>query len=190
MSTSLTLLLITAAIVGYGIIIYNSLVRARQMVQEGYSGIDVQLKKRANLIPNLVAAVKGYMKHEKDLLEKVTELRAKASGMSDASPAERSAVEQEIGSLLGKIIVAVENYPDLKADQNVLDLQRQLQQIEHDIQMARRYYNGAVRDNNVLVESFPSNIIANAFHFTKAEYFELDDASARQVPKVDLSPSS
>jgi len=86
--------------------------------------------------------------------------------------------------------VAVENYPDLKANQNVLDLQQQLAGIEHDIQMARRYYNGTVRDNNVLVESFPSNLIANAFKFTKAEYFELEDESARQVPKVDLGAAS
>jgi len=143
----------------------------------------VQLKKRANLIPNLVSAVKGYMKHERDLLEKITELRARAAGMTDADPQQRSAVEQEISSLLGRIFVAVENYPDLKANQNVLDLQQQLSAIEHDIQMARRYYN-------VLVESFPSNLIANFFKFTKADYFELEDQSARQVPKVDLSISS
>ena len=188
--TQLVLLGIVAAVILYGIAIYNRLVKARQMVKEGWSGIDVQLKKRANLIPNLVAAVKGYMKHERDLLEKVTELRARAAGMGDAAPQQRSAVEQEISSLLGRIFVAVENYPDLKADQNVLDLQRQLADIEHDIQMARRYYNGAVRDNNVLVESFPSNLIANFFRFEKAEYFELEDDAARQVPKVDLGTSA
>ncbi len=177
---------LVAAAAVYAIIIYNKLVRARQMVKEGWSGIDVQLKKRANLIPNLVAAVKGYMKHERGLLEKITELRAKAAGMSDAGPQERQAVEQEISSLLGKIMVAVENYPDLKASQNVLELQQQLAQIEHDIQMARRYYNGAVRDNNVLVESFPSNLVANHFKFEKAEYFELENAADRQVPQVQL----
>ena len=106
--------------------------------------------------------------------------------MSDAGPQERQAVEQEISSLLGKIMVAVENYPDLKASQNVLELQQQLAQIEHDIQMARRYYNGAVRDNNVLVESFPSNLVANHFKFEKAEYFELENAADRQVPQVQL----
>ncbi len=185
----LILLGIVAAVALYAIAAYNRLVKARQMVREGWSGIDVQLKKRANLIPNLVAAVKGYMSHERDLLERITELRAKASGMSDATPRQRSAVEQELSSLLGRIFVAVENYPDLKANENVLELQRQLNQIEDDIQMARRYYNGAVRENNILVESFPSNIIANLFHFTKAEYFELEDEAARQVPKVDLQPS-
>jgi len=108
------LLGIVAAIVLYAIVAYNQLVKARQMVREGWSGIDVQLKKRANLIPNLVAAVKGYMRHERDLLERVTELRAKAAGMSeDATPRQRSAVEQELSSLLGRIFVAVENYPDL-----------------------------------------------------------------------------
>ncbi len=185
--TQLILLGIVVAVILYGITIYNKLVKNRQMVKEGYSGIDVQLKKRANLIPNLVSAVKGYMKHEREVLEKLTELRAKAMGMSESTdPAQRSAVEQEISSLLGKVMVAVENYPDLKANQNVLDLQQQLAQIEHDIQMARRYYNGAVRENNILVESFPSNLIANFFKFMKAEYFELEDASARQVPKVEL----
>jgi len=185
--TQLIILGIFAGIILYGIVIYNRLVKTRQMVKEGFSGIDVQLKKRANLIPNLVSAVKGYMKHERGLLEKVTELRAKAMGMSEATPAERSKVEQEISSLLGSITVAVENYPDLKADQNVRELQQQLAQIEHDIQMARRYYNGAVRENNIMVESFPSNLIANLFRFRKAEYFELEDPAARQVPKVDLS---
>ena len=180
------LLGIVVAIVLYAIAAYNRLVKARQMVREGWSGIDVQLKKRANLIPNLVAAVKGYMGHERELLERVTELRARAAGMSDATPRQRSAVEQELSSLLGRIFVAVENYPDLKADRNVLELQKQLNQIEEDIQMARRYYNGAVRENNILVESFPSNIIARLFNFSKAEYFELEDEAARQVPKVDL----
>jgi len=184
--TSLVILGIITAVILYGITIYNRLVRNRQMVHEGWSGIDVQLKKRANLIPNLVAAVKGYMKHERGLLEKITELRAKAQGMDNATPAERSAVEQEISRVLGQINVAVENYPDLKANQNVLDLQQQLAQIEHDIQMARRYYNGAVRENNVLVESFPSNLIANYFHFEKAEYFELENPEDRAVPKVEL----
>ncbi len=173
----------------YAIVIYNRLVRARQMVQEGWSGIDVQLKKRANLIPNLVSAVKGYMRHERDLLEKVTELRSQALAMDKATPAERSRIEQQISSLLGRITVAMENYPDLKASRNIMELLQQLAQIEHDIQMARRYYNGTVRDNNILVESFPSNLIAQLFRFEKAEYFELEDPADRAVPKVDLSPS-
>ncbi|HHN72620.1 MAG TPA: LemA family protein [Thermopetrobacter sp.] len=177
---------IVAAVVLFAIFAYNQLVEARQMVREGWSGIDVQLKKRANLIPNLVAAVKGYMKHERELLEKITELRARAGAMEKASPRERSAVEQEISTLLGRILVAVENYPDLKANQNVLDLQRQLSEIENDIQMARRYYNGAVRENNILVASFPSNLIAMLFGFRQAEYFELENPADRAVPQVQL----
>ena len=184
--TALVILGVIAAIVLYGVAIYNRLVKSRQMVKEGWSGIDVQLKKRANLIPNLVAAVKGYMKHEKGLLEKITELRAKAVSMDNATPAERSAIEQEISRTLGQINIAVENYPDLKANTNVLELQQQLAQVEDAIQMARRYYNGAVRNNNVLVESFPSNLIANYFHFEKADYFELENDADRAVPKVEL----
>ncbi len=186
MTTLVILGVVAAAVVLYGVAIYNRLVKTRQMVKEGWSGIGVQLKKRANLIPNLVAAVKGYMKHEKSLLEKITELRAKALGMEDAAPAERSAIEQEISRTLGQINIAVENYPDLKANQNVLDLQRQLAEVEDGIQMARRYYNGAVRNNNVLVESFPPNLIANYFGFEKAEYFELENDADRAVPKVEL----
>lgn len=181
------LLGVVAVSIFYVIFVYNQLVRARQLVEEGWSGIDVQLKKRANLIPNLVSAVKGYIQHERELLQRVTELRAQAAAMANASPKQRSAVEQQISSLLGSIFVAMENYPDLKANQNVLDLQNQLVEIEHDIQMARRYYNGAVRDNNVLVESFPSNLIANLFQFNKAEYFELEDKTLRQVPEVKLA---
>ena len=181
------LLGVVAVSIFYVIFIYNQLVRARQLVEEGWSGIDVQLKKRANLIPNLVSAVKGYIQHERELLQRVTELRAQAAAMANASPKQRSAVEQQISSLLGSIFVAMENYPDLKANQNVLDLQNQLAEIEHDIQMARRYYNGAVRYNNVLVESFPSNLIANIFQFNKAEYFELEDETLRQIPEVKLA---
>ena len=184
--TTLVILGVIAAIAFYGVAIYNRLVKNRQMVKEGWSGIDVQLKKRANLIPNLVAAVKGYMKHERGLLEKITELRAKAIKMEDATPAERSAIEQQISRTLGQINIAVENYPDLKANQNVLDLQQQLAEVEDGIQMSRRYYNGAVRNNNVLVESFPSNLIANYFHFEKADYFELENDADRAVPKVEL----
>jgi LemA protein len=180
---------IIVALALYAIVTYNRLVRARQMVKEGWSGIDVQLKKRANLIPNLVSAVKGYMKHERELLEKVTELRSRSLAMAQATPAERSRVEQEISSLLGRITVAMENYPELRASRNILDLQEQLKTIEHDIQMARRYYNATVRDNNILVESFPSNLIAALFRFTRAEYFELHNAADRAVPKVDLESS-
>ena len=165
--------------------IYNRLVRNRQMVQEGWSGIDVQLKRRADLIPNLIEAVKGYMGHEKGVLEKVTELRTQslqAGGVGD-----KARVEGALGAALGNLFAVAENYPDLKASQNFIELQRSLADIEDQIQLARRYYNGAARNLNILVASFPSNIVANMFRFTSAEYFEIEDAADRAVPKVAFS---
>ena len=162
--------------------IYNRLVRNRQMVQEGWSGIDVQLKRRADLIPNLIETVKGYMGHERGVLEKVTELRAQS--MRAQSPGEKGQVEGALGAALANLFAVAENYPDLKASQNFIQLQQSLADIEEQIQLSRRYYNGAVRNLNILVASFPSNIIANMFRFTPAEYFEIEDAADRAVPKV------
>jgi LemA protein len=176
--------LVVAALVG-AISIYNRLVRNRQMVQEGWSGIDVQLKRRADLIPNLIEAVKGYMGHEKGVLEKVTELRAqslKAGGVGD-----KARVEGALGAALGNLFAVAENYPDLKASQNFIQLQQSLADIEDQIQLSRRYYNGAARNLNILVASFPSNLVANMFQFTPAEYFEIEDAGDRAVPKVAFS---
>lgn len=170
----------------YGIVIYNKLVKARQLTEEGWSGIDVQLKRRSNLIPNLVEAVKGYMKHEKGLLEEITKLRANAAAAEDADPGTRAAAESALSGGLLRLNAVMENYPDLKANENVMDLQNSLDEIETEIQLSRRYYNGAVRNNNVLVESFPSNLVANQFSFGKAEYFEIEDAADKAVPKVEL----
>jgi LemA protein len=173
--------LVVAALVG-AISIYNRLVRNRQMVQEGWSGIDVQLKRRADLIPNLIEAVKGYMGHERGVLEQVTELRAqslKAGGVGD-----KARVEGALGAALGNLFAVAENYPDLKASQNFIQLQQSLADIEDQIQLSRRYYNGAARNLNILVASFPSNLVANMFQFTPAEYFEIEDATDRAVPKV------
>lgn len=186
MTTFWILLAVAAGIVVYGIMIYNRLVKNKNMVEEGWSGIDVQLKRRSNLIPNLLATVKGYMKHEKDILTEVTRLRANAEEASDKSPAERSKAEQALSGGLLKLFAVMENYPDLKANENVLDFQNSLEQIENEIQMSRRYYNGAVRNLNVLVESFPSNLIANFFSFIKAEFFEIMDDGDRAVPKVEF----
>ncbi len=183
--TTIVILAIIAAIVLYGIMIYNKLVKNRQMVEEGWSGIDVQLKRRSNLVPNLVSAVKGYMKHEKGLLERITELRARASEAGD-QPEARGKAEQALSGALANLFVAMENYPDLKANENVMELQEALQTVEDEIQMSRRYYNGAVRNNNVLVESFPSNLVANWFKFHKGEFFEIEDDADRAVPKVEL----
>ena len=173
--------LVVAALIA-AVSIYNRLVRNRQMVQEGWSGIDVQLKRRADLIPNLIETVKGYMGHEKGVLEKVTELRTQS--LQALSLGEKGRVEGALGAALGNLFAVAENYPDLKASQNFIELQKSLSDIEDQIQLARRYYNGAARNLNILVASFPSNIVANMFQFTPAEYFEVEDAGDRTVPKV------
>jgi LemA protein len=175
-----------AALVGLVIVLYNRLVKARQMVEEGWSGISVQLKRRSDLIPNLLAAVKGYMSHEKGVLERVTELRARSEAAEGAGPAERAKIEGALSGALVRLFAVMENYPDLKASQNVIDFQNALEEIEEHLQMSRRYYNGAVRNLNVMVESFPSNLVANQFGFTKAQYFELDDEQDRAVPQVEF----
>jgi LemA protein len=175
-----------AALIGFVIVLYNRLVKSKQMVEEGWSGISVQLKRRTDLIPNLLAAVKGYMAHEKGVLESVTEMRARAEAAQSDDPAERAKVEGALSGALVRLFAVMENYPDLKANQNVIDFQDALEDIENQLQMARRYYNGAVRNLNVLVESFPSNFIANYFQFRQAEYFELEDERDRAVPRVEF----
>ena len=166
------------------VVIYNRLVTNKNMVAEGWSGIDVQLKRRADLIPNLIESVKGYMGHERGVLNQVTELRSKsltAQGVGD-----KARVEGALGAALGNLFAVAENYPDLKASQNFMGLQKSLADIEDQIQLARRYYNGAARNLNILIQSFPSNLLASAFHFTSVEYFEIQDAGERAVPKVSF----
>lgn len=176
------ILIFLVVLVLYVIAMYNKLVRNRNLVSEGWSGIDVQLKQRANLIPNLIESVKGYMGHESDVLTKVTEMRARSMG--GGAPGERGMAEGALGRALANLFAVAENYPDLKANQNFLDLQGQLGKIEDQIQLARRYYNGATRDLNILIESFPSNLVAGMFRFTQAEFFEIEDAEDRAVPEV------
>jgi LemA protein len=171
----------------YVVSLYNGLVSKRQAVKEGWSGIDVQLKRRSDLIPNLLESVKGYMSHEKGVLEEVTKLRTQAQAASGAAPHERAAIEGALSGALGRLMAVAEAYPDLKASQNFLDFQKSLQEIEDEIQLSRRYYNGAVRNMNVAVESFPSNLVANQFGFGKEEFFEIEDAADRAVPKVSFS---
>jgi LemA protein len=178
------ILAIVVVAVVYAISIYNSLVKNRQLVQEGWSGIDVQLKRRTDLIPNLMEAVKGYMSHERDTLQAVTDARTNAQSAANAGPAERAAAEGALSGALGRLIAVAEAYPDLKASTNFLEFQQALQTIEDEIQLSRRYYNGAVRNLNTTVESFPSNLIANNFKFEKAEYFELENPADRAVPTV------
>ncbi|MEM1287924.1 MAG: LemA family protein [Pseudomonadota bacterium] len=175
-----------AGLVLYGIIVYNQLVKSRQMVREGWSGISVQLQRRSDLIPNLVEAVKGYMGHEKEVLENVTALRARAQAVGDDHPAERAGIESMLGAALGRLLAIAENYPDLKASSNFLEFQEALEETEDKLQLSRRYYNGAVRQYNTQVEQFPSNVIAGQFKFIEAEYFELDDPSDAAAPSVSF----
>ncbi len=177
---------ILLAIAVYAVVIYNGLVKARQMVREAWSGIDVQLKRRADLIPNLLETVKGYAAHEKDTLAEVTEMRTRAQGVPSNDVAGRAAAEGMLSQALGKLFAVAEDYPDLKANENFRDLQNSLDELETEIQMARRYYNGAARDLNVKVESFPSNLVANTFKFEQSDYFEIENDADRAVPEVDF----
>ena len=172
-------LLVIVLVVVWLIGIYNKLVRNKNLVAEGWSSIDVQLKRRTDLIPNLIESVKGYMKHERELLSEVTRLRSESLKTTDVSA--KNQVENALSRSLVNLFAVAENYPDLKANQNFLDLQRQLGEIEDQLQMARRYYNGTVRNYNILIESFPSNIIAKQFRFNQASFFELENESERDV---------
>ena len=176
------LVLVILGIVG----LYNSLVTLRVRSEEAWSDIDVQLKRRHDLIPNLIETVKGYAKHESELLEKVTAARTQAIQSASAGPAEQAKSENMLSGALKSVFALTENYPDLKANQNFLKLQEELAATEDKIQAARRFYNSNVRDLNTKVESFPSNIIANMFAFQKKEFFELEDKSERENVKVSF----
>jgi len=174
-----------AVLIGlWAILTYNGLVARRAMVAEGWSGIDAQLKRRADLIPNLVETVKGYATHERTTFDELARLRS-AGGSQD--PAQRAASEQAITAAIGKVMAVAEAYPELKASANFQQLQGELADIEDQIQLARRYYNGAVRNLNVSVQQFPSNLVANATGFTSAQFFQLDNAADRNAPKVSFS---
>ncbi|MBN1793331.1 MAG: LemA family protein [Candidatus Omnitrophica bacterium] len=164
---------------------YNRLVRNRALVKEAWSGIDVQLKRRHDLIPNLVETVKGYMQHEKTVLENVTDLRSRLMGTTD--PKERMQMEQGLTQALKTIFALSEAYPELKASEGFLKLQDNLREIEEQIQMARRYYNGSARNYNIMTQSFPSTVIARWFRFDPVEYFEIESATERAVPDVNFN---
>jgi LemA protein len=181
------ILVIVVAVIGYAVYLYNDLVKQRQLTEEGWSGIDVQLKRRADLIPNLLETVKGYMGHERETLEAVTNARAAAQAGSNAGPAARAQLEGALSGALGRLLAVAEAYPDLKANTTFLEFQQALQTVEDELQLSRRYYNGAARNLNIAVESFPSVIIANFFKFMKAEYFELENEADRAVPNVKFS---
>lgn len=180
----LVLLAIVALLGLWAIGIYNGLVRLRTVVGEAWSGIDAQLKRRTNLIPNLVETVKGYAAHERQTFEELTQLRAKGGGEEDV--AKRAETESAITAAIGKVMAVAEAYPDLKASANFQSLQKDLAEIEDQIQLARRYYNGAVRDLNVKIQQFPSNLVANWGGFKTAAFFQIEEQD-RAVPKVSFS---
>jgi LemA protein len=170
----------------FGIAIYNKLVRLRNTVKSSWSDIDVQLKKRYDLVPNLVETVKGYAAHERTVFEKVTEARSVA--MRATSPAAKARAENMLGETLKSLFAVAEAYPELKANANFMQLQTQLKELEDNIEYARRYYNAVVRDFNILIESFPSNIVASQFRFEKEEFFELEAPEVERKPvKVSFS---
>jgi LemA protein len=178
------LLIAVIAIIVWAIFTYNLFVRDKNLIKEAWSGIDVQLKRRHNLIPNLVASIKGYSQYEKTLLEDITQKRSEAAKIESIK--EKAPVESDLSGMLKNLFIVAENYPDLKASQNFLDLQKQLVEIEDQLQYARRYYNGAVRNYNTRVESFPSNIIAGIFNFKQDNFFEITFATERTTPEVKL----
>jgi len=181
---TIVLFIVIAGIVTWFVITYNLFIRDKNLIKEAWSGIDVQLKRRHNLVPNIVASVRGYSQHEKNLLENITQKRseaAKVESIKDKAPA-----ESDLSGMLKNLFIAVENYPDLKASENFLSLQNQLTEIEDQLQYARRYYNGAVRNYNIRVESFPSNILAGILNFKQYNFFEITLATERKTPEVKL----
>ena len=164
------------------IVMYNSLVQLKIRVEEAWSDITVQLKRRADLIPNLIETVKGYAAHEKAVFEQVTEARSAVMNATQQGPAETAKAENMFESALKSLFAVAEAYPDLKANQNFLQLQQELVDTEDKIQASRRFYNGGVRDLNTKIETVPSNIIASMFNFQKREFFEVDDMASVENP--------
>ena len=165
-----------------GVLLYNNLVTKRNLVSEAWAGIDVQLQKRSELVPNLVQTVKAYATHESSVFEEVAHIRSSGETRVEA----RAEQETKLSRSLGRLFAIAEDYPDLKASEGFQQLHSSLVNIEDDLQYARRYYNGAARDNNNLVESFPSNIIAELFKFQLSDFFEIELASQRNAPDVSL----
>ena len=183
--TGLFILLgVIALVFFYFIGMYNALVRLRNRVKNAWSQIDVQLKRRHDLIPNLVETAKGYMQHERETLDSVTQARSRAMGAN--SVGDKSQAEGDLSGALSKFMLVVENYPDLKANQNFLALQEELTSTENKLAFSRQAYNDSVLFFNNKTEMFPSNIIANSFKFTKEEFFEIEDAAEKAVPKVSF----
>jgi len=184
MSAFVVFLIVLAVLAGVVVVLYNTLVRSRLQVSNAWAQIDVQLKRRHDLIPNLVNAVKGYMKFEQETLTKVVEARAKA--VSASAIPDKIKAEGELSGVLSKLFALMENYPDLKANQNVLALQEELTTTENQLAFARQHYNDSVMAYNTRIQVFPSNIIAGMFNFRPSEFFSAPEAE-KAVPQVDLS---
>jgi LemA protein len=173
------ILVIILVIILWLVGVFNGLVKLRNRSDEAWSDIDVQLKRRYNLIPNLVNTVKGYAQHERELFEKVTQARTAAMGAQGVE--EKGQAENALAGTLKSLFAVAENYPDLKANQNFLELQRELSDTENKIQAARRFYNGNVRDLNIKIEKFPNNLVAGIFGFKKKDFFEVDEGEKAPV---------
>lgn len=185
MSPLYIVLAVLVVLVLWIIALYNSLITLRNRTKEAWSDIDVQLKRRHDLIPNLVESVKGYMKHERELLENITRARSNAmAAQSSGNTAELAKQEGVLGNLLGGLRVAMEAYPDLKANTNMAQLMDELSDTENKIQASRRFYNGMVRDFNTKMETFPNNMLAGMLKFEKFAFFEVEDASERKNVEV------
>ena len=174
------ILVVLGALAVFIIAIYNKLIRLKNTVKASWSDIDVQLKKRYDLVPNLIETVKGYASHEKNLFEKVT--AARTGAMQASSLSQKARAENTFQETLKNLFAVAEAYPDLKASTNFVQLQGQLNELEETIQNARRYFNAVVRDYNILIESFPSNLVASSFKFVQEEFFELEAAEVERQP--------
>ncbi|MFH1946686.1 MAG: LemA family protein [Candidatus Magasanikbacteria bacterium] len=180
------ILAIVVLVVLWIIGVYNALVKLNNRTKEAWSDIDVQLKRRHDLIPNLINSVRGYMTHERELLENITKARSQAmTAQESGNTGELANAENLLGGMLGKLQIAVEAYPDLKANQSVMQLMDELSDTENKIQASRRFYNGMVRDFNTKIETFPNNTVAGMLHFKKYEFFEADE-SEKEVVEVKL----
>ena len=186
----LIIFLVVVLSVVYGVVMFNRMVRARNLIQEAWRQVDVELNRRYDLIPNLLETVRGYSTHERAVLESVTSLRGQATTLAQQSGGgpsqQRAQLEQQLSGAVHSLIVSVEAYPDLKSNQNFLALQQQLAETEDRIANGRRYYNATVGNYNTMIESFPGNLVAGTAKFTRATYFEANDQSIRQAPRVDF----
>ena len=184
----IVIVILAVVVIGGGIVSYNRFVTQRNLIRDAWANIDTELRRRYDLIPNLVETVRGYASHEREVLENVTRARAMATSAT-GSPAEQAAAEGPFVAALRQLFAVVENYPDLKANQNFLALQTELTNTEDRLQTARRFYNANVRDYNRRVQAFPSNVVANIFNFVEEQFFEVDEALRGDggVPRVDFT---